>query len=183
LPLSERLRRLAGTTPGARRLTIGTVVAIAIAVVAFIVLPASDGGQKVPPRDAYTVSADQVCVAEKQQIAAAARRALAGSARTNPDRYASALVPIIEEWRLALATTPPPADRRDLVSALDSALRETMSQAGTLARLSRGGDRKQILAQATEVDAASSGVEEAIAALGLQRCANLGVGVGHLISR
>ncbi len=152
-----------------------------LALAAFLALP--EQNSDTPPQDAFTRAADRTCVVEKRQIAAASRRALA-EAGNDPGVFGAALVPIVEEWRLALFSAPPPPDRRDLVLGLDSALRETMAEAGALARVaSHGAGEKAVLAQAGEVDRASGRVEKAIASLGLRRCSNLAIGVGRLVSR
>src|SRR5882724_3530575 len=86
-PLRERLRDLIGKTPRARAVTAGTAIAIAIAIAAFIAIPAAnDSG------DSYTRAADDICVQSKQQIGAV-EQSIPPSA--GPGRFAQFLVPIV----------------------------------------------------------------------------------------
>jgi hypothetical protein len=176
-PFRERIRRLIGTSRAAQRLTAATAIAIAIAIAAFLVLPTDDDSGT--PGDPYTRAADATCVQEKQQIAAAQRRALEVG-REGLGRFADALVLIAAEWRSTVQGAPPPPDRVNQAQALQSALLEVEVQAGTLARVARRGTRKAILAQASRVDTATGQVESAIGGLGLGRCNNVAVGLGGL---
>ncbi len=72
--MGDRIRRLIGTTRRARLITIGTALAIVVAIVAALSLPGNDDGI---PRDSYTIAADRICVMAKKQIGAAGNRALA----------------------------------------------------------------------------------------------------------
>jgi hypothetical protein len=176
-PFRERIRRLVGTTRRAQWLTAATVLAIAIAIAAFIVLPTNDDSGT--PQDAYTRAADATCVKEKQQIAAAQQRALQGGAE-GLSRYADDLVLIAADWRSTLAGTSPPPDRVDQAQELQAALLEVEARAGTLARVAREGSRKAILAQASRVDASTARVESAVDGLGLERCADVSLGLGRV---
>jgi hypothetical protein len=178
-PKAGRFARLVGTSRRAQLLTAGTAVAAVVALVAFIALPASSSTTE-SSESASTLALDRLCVAEKQQIASAAASALR-TGRAAVSDYGAALVPIIEEWRLALAQDVVPAGKLGQVQALDASLLDTMAEAGTLARVAPGGSRASILAQAARVDAATAEVERAIAKLGLQQCSQLQIGVGRLL--
>ncbi len=171
----EWIAQLVGTTPRARWLTAGTAAAIVIAVVAFIALkPAEDE----IPRDGYTIAADRLCVQSKNEISAAARRFLASSRPADLGGYADRLVPLVAEWRSKFAALDVPADRADQAQDLDTALRDVEIESGTLARVAREGDRKELVAQAGKVDERTSAVEAAITSLNLDHCAHLTVGPG-----
>ena len=157
-------------------MTIGTVVALLVAVGAFLALPSDDGDEV--PYDGYTRAADEICVAEKEAIVAAGQRSLtepAGGARLAA--YAGGLVPVVVEWRSAFDGLAPPADRAGAAEDLRLALRRVSVEAGALARVARTLGPSAALARAKEVDAATGEVELAVDELGLSRCAGLGIGV------
>jgi hypothetical protein len=167
----ERLARLVGGTPRARLLTAGTVIAVIIAVVAFIALKPS-GEEEGPRDDPYTLAADATCVRAKQLIVAAERRSLSPGYHRDRGEYAGAVVRIVAQWRAALGELSPPADRVEQAESLDAALANVEVKAGTLARLEREStDRSAVLAYGHNVDDATAEAEQAIAALGLERCA------------
>jgi zinc ribbon protein len=161
----ERVRSLIGTTRAAKLTTAGIVASVAIAVIAFLALKTND-----IPRDDYTVTADDLCVAAKREIGVAANRALAGGP---PSSYAAAIVPIVADWRLNFATLEVPSDRADEAAQLNDALIEVAIQAGALARLPRSSPSNVVAAQAAQTDAASKQVEDAIKDLGLDNCEHL----------
>lgn len=172
----NRFGKLMGESRNARLLTVGTVLALVAAAIAFIALPSDDGDEV--PYDAYSQAADKLCVAEKEAIVSAGQQSLekdAGGARLAA--YAGGLVPIVVEWRSAVDGLSPPADRADAAEALSLALRRVAVEAGALARVARTLGPRPALARAKEVDAATAEVERAIDELGLRRCANLGIGV------
>jgi zinc-ribbon domain len=169
----EWIGQVVGTTRRARWLTGGTAAAIAIAIAAFIALePAEDE----IPRDGYTIAADRLCVQSKKEITAAAGRSLASSRSRALAGYAYRLVPLVAQWRSRFAALEVPADRGDEAQDLDTALRGVEIQSGTLARVAREGDRKELAAQAGRVQERTAAVEDAIASLNLDRCAQLTVG-------
>jgi len=166
----ERIGNLLGRTRKARLLTLGTVLALLIAVVAFIALPEDDD----LPYDAYAKAADRLCVPQKQAIVEAGQESLTG-----PDRglqaYAGRLVPIVVEWRAALNGLDAPADRAALAEELSYALRQVAVKAGALARVTRLESKAEAAKAAGAVDEATAAVETSIADLGLRRCADLRV--------
>ena len=165
-----------GESRTARLVTAGTVLALLIAAIAFIALPSDDGDEV--PYDAYTRTAEELCVAEKEAIVAAGQQSLAkevGAPRLAA--YAGGLVPVVVEWRSAVDSLSPPADRAEAAEALSLALRQVAVQAGALARIARTLGPREALARAKEVDAATAEVEQAVDELGLRRCASLGIGV------
>jgi hypothetical protein len=170
------LDKFIGESRNARLLTVGTVAALVVAVVAFLALPADDGDEI--PYDAYTRAADEICVAEKEAIVAAGQRSLtepAGGPRLAA--YAGGLVPVLVEWRSAFDGLSPPADRAEAAEGLSLALRRVSVEAGALARVARTLGPRAALVRAKEVDAATAEVEQAVDELGLSRCADLGIGV------
>jgi hypothetical protein len=170
VPSRERLANLIGKTPKARLITGGTILALLVAVIAFIALKPAE--EEMIPRDAYTVKADSLCLSSKQAIVAVERQ-YAGDVAAG----ARELVPVIGSWRTQMGELTPPADRVELAGRLEAALVEVEAQIGGLARLAKVDDRSQTIAKAKEADAASSGVEEAIAALGLSHCAEAKIGL------
>lgn len=176
----ERVAGLIGRDRRTRIVTLGTAAAILIALAAFIALDASEDEGSDVPQDSYTRLVDASCVQRKGQIAKAQRLALSGA----PDalvRYADTIVPIAGEWRLALGRGPVPADRADLVQALRAALLEVQIEAGTLARVARESNPREVAEVAARVDAATTNVEVAIDGLGLERCGQLTISQGQLV--
>lgn len=174
-----RVGDLFGRSPRARLVTVGTLVALVVAVVAFVALPSDDDeGEAVAtiPRDAYTREADRLCLEQKQEVIATGQRALSGGGNRLA-AYAGALVPLVLEWRQQMRQLVPPSDRVALAENLEIALRNVAVEAGELARVARSGDREAAVEQAAEVDAATGEAEEAIAALGLANCDALAIGL------
>lgn len=166
----ERLKRLVGTTRKARLITAATVIALLVAVAAFIAL---DPAEDEIPRDAYTVAADRLCLDSKRSIVAIER----SFTPQGPEVVARELVPVIAAWRSQLNGLNPPADRSDLARELEAALLQAEVQIAGLARVAKSGDQRQTVAKARQADAASTEVEEAVAALGLDECAEAAIGV------
>ena len=166
----KRLGRLVGTTRKARLITAATVIAILVAVAAFIAL---DPTEDEIPRDAYTVAADRLCLDSKRSIVVIER----SFAAQGPGAVARELVPVIAAWRSQLNQLNAPADRKDLARELEATLLQTEVQIAGLARISRGGETRQIVAKARAADAASTEVEEAAATLGLSECAEAAIGL------
>jgi hypothetical protein len=166
----QRLGQTIGSDRRARLLTIGTAIALTIAIAAFIALrPSGDG----PPYDAYARGLDTACVQHKGEIAAAQRIALRGGGLGAVSRFGDSLVAIVGEWHRELESEPPPADRADAVGEMKSALLEVEIEAGSLARVARESDRRGVATGAARVDAATEKVEATISSLGLERCAEL----------
>lgn len=145
---------------------------MAIAVIAFVVLPSGGGGESAP-QDPYTLAADNLCVEEKEEIVAAGQAALKSGEGKSLSDYAAGLVPIAVEWRASLDALVPPPERADAAQELSLALRKVAVEAGALARLAREGSSPEAVAEARRVDAATAEVEQAIHDLGLSRCGGL----------
>jgi zinc-ribbon domain len=169
--LRERLSRLVGRTRRERLITLGTLAAIALAILAFVLLdPAEDDS---PPPDAYSLAADEVCVAAKRDIARAAK----GARGRDPGRFAQDLVLLVAQWRTATSDLVPSVERSGGAAELDIALRDVLVEAAVLARMGReGADEDAIGEQVGVVEATSASVEQAIDDLGLERCAVLQLG-------
>jgi zinc-ribbon domain len=179
----ERISRLIGRDRRTRLVTLGTVAAIAVAIVAFLAIDTSGDEGPDLPQDTYTRAADSACIRHKKAIAEARSAALAGGGLAAVNRYADSIVPIAGEWRLELNRVTVPPDRRDLVDGLAAALLEVEIEAGTLARVARESASRQATMVAARVDAATANVEAAIDSLGLERCGQLVVGDGQLVSQ
>jgi hypothetical protein len=177
----ERLRGLIGSDRRTRAVTLGTLAAVLVAVVAFLALSSSDDEGADVPHDAYTQALDASCIRHKGEIAAAQRKALSRAGLAAVGRYADAIVPIAGEWRLELGRGLVPSDRSSQVESLQAALLEVQIEAGALARVARGSDRREVAQTAAQVDAATANVESAVASLGLARCEELTVNQGQLI--
>ncbi|MGN6257525.1 MAG: hypothetical protein ACTHN3_07225 [Solirubrobacterales bacterium] len=160
-----------GTTTRARVVTAGTLVALAIAAIAFLSLNSSETGSSSP----YLEALDRACVAEKERIVSLERETL----RAHPADlrgFASTLVAVVAEWRAALHKEQAPATESPGIKRLEDALLQTLIQAGVLARLTREpGSPTAIAKQAGAVDEATAEVDQAISALGLTECADLKV--------
>ena len=178
---AKRAGALFGRDRRTRLVTLGTAAAIIVAVVAFLALKSSDGEGADVPQDAYTRSLDASCVQHKGEIAAAQRSALGGGGLPAVADYAGKVVPIAGDWRLELGREAVPADRADLVAALQAALLEVEIEAGALARVAREAGPRQVAKAAAQVDAATANVEAAVNSLGLARCGDLVVAQGRLI--
>jgi hypothetical protein len=150
--------------------TLGTALALIVAIVAFFALGSGDDEAAIP-RDAYTIAADGLCLQSKRQIVAAEQRAAAQ--RSAPDELAAELVPIVVNWRGQLQELIAPADRVEQAQQLETALLGAIVKIGGLARADGG---KAAVTSAEEADAASAGVEEAVASLGLTRCSAATIG-------
>lgn len=167
IPLKERLARVVGTTRKTRLVTAATVLALIVAVIALMSLDTNDEGSA---QDPYLKGLDRACVGEKKRISALEQKTL-GRQPSNLTDFASVLVTILAEWRVALRNDPAPAAHAADVEALEVQLREALIEAGALARLIKDGRPQQaIAAQASAVDQATEGVDSAISALGLRRC-------------
>jgi len=179
--VGERIRALIGRDRRTTIVTLGTLGAVLIAVVAFIALESADDEAVDVPRDSYTRILDASCVERKDEIAMAQGKALGGGGLAEVANYADALVPIVGEWRLELGRGPVPPDRSELVEALRRALLEVQIEAGALARVARETDPREVAQVAAQVDAATANAEDAVDSLGLVRCGNLTVDRGRLV--
>lgn len=170
LSARQRAESLFGRTRKARLISAATVVALLVAVAAFIAL---DPGEDEIPRDAYTIKADHLCLDSKRSILTIERsfspRGTAAVARE--------LVPVVAAWRSQLHELTPPSDRADLARQLEAALLEAEVQIAGLARIAGAEDSRRTIAKARQADRASTAVEEAVANLGLSECAEAAIGV------
>jgi hypothetical protein len=168
--LRKRLRSVLGETRRARILTAATLAAIVVAVIAFIALEPSDGGE-----DAFLQQVDQSCVAEKGRISQLEQETLR-QAPPSITEFASVLVTIVAEWRVALQADRAPPIHAAAIQELDTALREVLIEGGSLARVAReGGSASAIASRAAAVDAATVEADREIDELGLDDCSDLSV--------
>jgi hypothetical protein len=151
-----------------------TVIALVVAVIAFIALDQAD--EEAIPRDAYTIAADRMCIAAKDKIVAVERGGI-GAEAIGTAAVARHLLPVVAEWRSEFDALRVPADRVREARDLDGALQEVELRIGALARAAGEGDRKKTLVRARGADEASTGVEKAVSALGLSRCSRLTIGL------
>lgn len=170
----KRLGRIVGESRRSRLLTVGTVLALAIAIAGFIALSPKD--DETIPRDSYTLAAERICLGAKRQIVAAEQSAVRQAERGDSSAVARALVPIVAGWRAELGVLKTPEDRVQKADELDRALREVEIQVAKLALVADTGNRKMTLGQARRVDAETAGVEAATASLGLSECAGETIG-------
>jgi hypothetical protein len=166
-----RLAELIGTTRRARLVTAATVLAAAVAVIAFLSLNSDDDtdGSSV-----YLQQLDRECVAEKERIIALEQQVLS---QQPPDlqAFASVLVTSLAEWRANLRRDPPPRSA-EAIDSLEAAIIETLIRSGTLARAIRAKDADDVISRrAREVDEATAQVDRVIEALDLPECTQLQV--------
>lgn len=172
LSLRQRVGRLLGTDRRTRFVSAATIVAVIVAVIAFVAL--SEDSEETIPRDSYTIAADRICIGAKRRIVAVENSGLKAGAAG-----ARRLLPVVSEWRSEFDALKVPSDRIEEAQALDAALKEVQLRIATLARVAASGNQKQVLTQAQAADEASSGVEEAVAALGLSHCSRLTIGFSN----
>ncbi len=175
--LKQRIEGLIGNTRRARLVTAATVIAVIVAVAAFIAFePSKDNAAT---NDAYTRALDQACALKKRTIGALEQQTVQ---QQPPDigRFAGALVLIVEEWRSDLRQSPPPPIHASATEAYDQALLDVLIQAGALARVARSDSSARVAAKAQSVDSASASVDRAIEELGLAQCADLDLGLASV---
>lgn len=165
--IKDRLAALVGGSRRERLLTLGTIIAIAIAVIAFVALDFDDSDLPDPEQ---SQAADSACVEAKQGVAEAATRSQAsGSINT----YGIGLVIASLNFREALRAQGFAGAE---AAELDAALRDAAIEAGVLARLGREDAAPgEIGAQAQRTNAAFARVDAGIEELGLRRCAAVGI--------
>jgi hypothetical protein len=168
----DRLAQLVGPTRRARLATAVTVIALVIAVVAFLSLDTNGDETAESP---YLQSVDRVCVAEKERISALGREVLSQEL-PNPREFPSVLVTALAEWQSSLRQTPPPPEHAEEIQALEASLLATLVEAGKLSRLIREEASAQVInKQAQAVDEATGRLNETIDVSGLPVCADLQV--------
>jgi hypothetical protein len=177
------LGRVIGRDRRTRLLTVGTALALIVALIAFLALDTGDEEGTTVPQDAYTRALDTACVQHKGEIAAAQREALKQQGAFVSAGYAEAFVPIVGEWRKELDEATIPADRTELVGDLQGALLEVQIEAGTFARALREGNKGELVTAAGDLEAATENVEAAIVGLELQRCSHLRISQGQLVGQ
>lgn len=168
-PARNRLDEVIGTSRRARIVTALTVLAIAVAVVAIIVLRSNDSEGSVS-QDAYLRRLDHRCVQEKTRLSGLEAEAFS---QKSPDfsSFVNYLVRYVTEWHANLQATPPPAEHVEGVRAVEGALLEVLIEAGRLGTAVRQGSHKGTVKAAESVDAAAGQVDPALEFLGLERCA------------
>ena len=168
-PARNRLEEVIGTSRRARIVSALTVLAIAVAVVAFIVLRSNDDEGGVS-QDAYLRGLDQQCVQEKTRLSDLEAETFS---QKSPDfgSFVNYLVRYVTEWHANLQATPPPAEHVEGVRAVEGALLEVLIEAGRLGTAVRQGSETGIVKAAERVDAATGQVDPALEFLGLERCA------------
>ena len=182
--LRASLGRLIGRDRKTQLLTLGTALALVVAVIAFLALDSDDDeGETTVPQDAFTLQLDTACVQHKREIAAAQGEALGQGGVVAGANYAESLVPIVGEWREELDRAVVPGDRDQLVSDLEGALLEVQIEAGTFARALREKNKDELVTAAGDLEAATENVEAAIAGLELERCSRLAISQGRLVGQ
>jgi hypothetical protein len=167
----DRLSQLLGTTRRERLAAAATVIALAIAVVAFLSLDSNGDATEDP----YVQNLDQACVAEKERISALEREALSRQP-PNQREFASVLVTALAEWRANLKQSASPAGDSQEIQALQAPLVATLIEAAKLSRSLREEDpAEEVSRQAQAVDEAAGRLDETMESLGLSDCAELQV--------
>jgi zinc-ribbon domain len=164
-----------GTTRRARLLTGLTLLAIAVAVIAFIVLRSDDSAGIT--QDAYLKRLDRECLAEKARISKLEATTL-GTNSPSVEVFVDDLVRTVTEWHSNLQADPPPPEHVEGVRAVEDALLGVLIEAGSLGTAVREGSAAQIKVRSEAVDAATADVDPALESLGLERCAGAAVGAG-----
>jgi hypothetical protein len=172
--MRERLQGLVGNDRRTRFLTAATAVAIVVAIVSFIAL---DPAEDTTAPDRYTISADRICLEAKRGIVEVEQQAGEGPRGVDVSALANDLLPIVATWHSQLQRLNAPADRVADVDRLEAALLEAEVKIAGLARVASRGDQSKTVASAKLADAASTEVEEAVANLGLPRCAEATIGI------
>jgi zinc-ribbon domain len=172
--LRDRLGALIGSSRKARLTTLATVIALVVAVIAFIALKPSEDGETTIPRDAYTIAADDMCIAAKHKIVAVERQALADKGKG--DTVLGKLIPVVSGWRGEFEAMRVPTDRVEQARHVSEALRQVEIQLSGLSLAADQGESTGTLASAKKVDEASAEVEQAISELGLTHCASQTIG-------
>jgi hypothetical protein len=181
--LRDRFTRLIGAGRRERWITAATVVAIVVAIAAFIALPTDDDSDEAGsgPPDAFTARAEQICLEAKVDLATAGSGTVADPGASPIADYARRAEAATRRTRERLAALDVPPDRRQQAAGLDARLRDAEAEIARLARLAANraaADRLPV--QTTRVQAAGQAVEEAVARLGLDECAQFQVGLTRL---
>jgi hypothetical protein len=162
----ERRTGMIGRSRKERLITAGTVVAVVVAVVAFLVID-SDTGDETP---APPAGADVACIQAKQAAAKAATQAR-GQGQAGFQSYSAQLIAALLDFRNTVLSSATPSDA---ATELELALRDAAIDAGGLSRLARdGADGAVIARQARALDSATNRVDTATEAFGLTNCAHV----------
>jgi hypothetical protein len=162
--IKERAVGLIGRSRKERLITGGIVLAVVIAVISLLSLDTDD------ETAAPSAATDAACVNAKRAVAKAATDARGGGIQ-GVQLYAADVIVALLDFRQAVLEAEPASTAKDDVVV---ELRQAAIETGGLARLAReGAGPRQVTAQATRIDAATQGLDEAIADLGLSRCAQV----------
>jgi len=163
-------RRVIGTSKRERYVTAGTVAALVIAVIAFLLLDTPPDDSSTDP---FLKASDERCLAAKDQVEKVTTAAgAAGEDATQV--YADGLLRVVVQWRADQRELVPSAEQQPAADAYLEALLTLSNKLADLAELTRGNpDRKELAATAVEADAATAAVEEQIDSLQLERCGAL----------
>ncbi len=165
----SHLGEVIGTTRRARVATALTVLAVAIAVVAFIVLRSNDDEGSVQ-QDAYLTQLDHQCVEEKARLSELETETLQQES-PNFGLFVNYLIRDVTQWHASLQEAAPPAAHVEGVRATEGALLEVLIAAGRLATAVRDGSQTDVVRAAKKVDVATAAVDPSLEFLGLDRCA------------
>ena len=179
MSLREGVARVIGTNRNARLLTLGTVLAVAIAVAAFIALDSDDSSD---PSDDYLGEADVICIEGKRDLAQAGDRIFDSGPDPLPP-YARVALRITGETRSRFEELEPPDELRDRASAFATALAELGVPLRQLEQAASAVDPSGIQNAVSEIGAASGRADRAADALGLEQCPRLAVGLQTLERR
>jgi hypothetical protein len=170
----QRVSGLIGTTRRARLITAATVLALGVAIIAFLALKPSDE-QGAVPQDAYLRGLDRECTAEKARVSQLETETLQRRP-ADLEEFASVLVTIAAEWHSGVTASAPSPEHAAAVAGYERALLDLLMRSGSMARVSReGGGAGAVADQAARVEVATGEVEAAIHHLGLSACSRVGV--------
>ena len=160
------LQRVLGSSRRERQVTAATLLAIVVAIVAFILLDAPEDDSSSDP---FLRASDQRCLIAKRDVERVSDRTL-GSGKPNArQQYIDGLLEVVLEWRTDQSNLQPAADQRQ---AADDYLAALLDLSAALGRLSEAGPA-QLVPAAEQTDASTAALEQQIDDLGLERCGAL----------
>jgi hypothetical protein len=173
-PKPSLWQRIFGSSRKERLITVATIAALVIAIIAFILLDTPE--DEAPSQ--FVIDSDGRCLLAKEDLDRATNRYLESG---QPDRsaYVGAVLETVVNWRIDQRTLVPPADKEEAAAAYDAALLDVAAELGELlAVIDRGAPTAQQAAAAASADEASGALEASIDELGLDGCGSLSFTTG-----
>jgi hypothetical protein len=176
MSVRSRVGTLVGRTRRARIITAATVLALAVAVIAFIALDSGDNSSEPLHQNEYQQRADRICLDGKATLVGVGRQLF--TPPQPPDAFAKYMAISAQtamETRSKLAALDAPSDLQAEADALDASLVRLTAAARAAERAIRAASPSRIQVAAPRVESATTRTDEAAARLGLIRCAALRV--------